>query len=89
MKMSTGTCCPGKDNARKITVGGHQIGVSFLDQIIERAMAHLDAPEEELKAILLREVKVYNYVPSSVEDEYVDALWEEFKKQRARRSGIR
>ncbi len=84
--MSPGACCPGKSAAKRITVGGHQIGISFLDQIIEKAMAHLGAPEEELRSILLREVKIYNYVPSSAEDEYVDAIWEEFVKERARRS---
>ena len=86
MRMSIGPCCPGKSATKRLTIGGHQIGVSFLDQIIEKAMACLEASEEELKAILLREVKIYNYVPSSAEGEYAEAIWEEFQTQRAGRS---
>ncbi len=84
--MQIGPCCPGKTATKRITIGGLQIGISFLDQIIEKAMASPAASEEELRAILLREVKIYNYVPSSAEDEYADAIWEEFVRERARRS---
>lgn len=84
--MPVGPCCPGKTDTKRITIGGLQIGISFLDQIIEKAMAFPTASEEELRAILLREVKIYNYVPSSAEDEYADAIWEEFVRERARRS---
>lgn len=84
--MSTGTCCPGKNLTKRITIGGQQIGISFLDQIIEKAMSHPDASEEELRSILLRELKIYNYVPSSAEGEYAEAIWEEFVRERKRRS---
>ena len=84
--MSIGPCCPGKSATKRITVGDHQIGISFLDQIIEKAMECPDASEEDLKAILLREVKIYNYIPSSAEEEYIEAIWEEFERQRTRRS---
>lgn len=84
--MYTGECCPGKSATKRITVGGQQVGISFLDEIIERALSAEGASDEELKSILLRELKVYNYVPSSVEDEYLDGIWEEFLKERARRS---
>ena len=67
-------------------VGGQQVGIAFLDQIIEKALASEGASEEELKAILLRELKIFNYVPSSAEDEYLRGIWEEFVKERLRRS---
>lgn len=86
MNVSVGPCCPGNSSTKRITVGGHQIGISFLDQIIEKAMARPDSSEDELKAILLREVKIYNYVPPSAEDEYAEAIWMEFVKERTRRS---
>jgi len=86
--MSTGACCPGKSTTKRITIGGQQIGVSFLDQIIGKAMASPNAPEEELRFVLLKELKIYNYVPASAEGEYTDAIWEEFVKERARRSKL-
>lgn len=86
MRMTIGPCCPGKSNTKRILVGGHQIGISFLDHIIEKAMAAAGSPEDELRAILLRELKIYNYVPSSAEDEYIDAIWREFVKERERRN---
>ena len=81
-----GACCPGKTITRLIMVGGQQVGIAFLDQIIEKALASEGTTEEELRAILLRELKVFNYVPSSAEDEYLHGIWEEFAKERSRRS---
>jgi hypothetical protein len=86
MKVPNGPCCPGKTATKRIAVGGQQIGISSLDQIIEKAFASEGAPEAELKSILLRELKIFNYVPPSVEDEYLDGIWEEFVKERARRN---
>jgi len=86
MKTYSGPCCPGKAATKRITVGGQQIGIASLDQIIEKAFASEGAPEAELKSILLRELKIFNYVPPSVEDEYLDGIWGEFVKERARRS---
>ncbi len=87
MSTYTGPCCPGKSATRRITVGGQQIGIAFLDEILEKALSSEEASEVELKSLLLRELKVYNYVPSSVEDEYLKAIWEEFVKERDRRNG--
>jgi len=84
--MPNGPCCPGKTATKRIAVGGQQIGIASLDQIIEKAFAAQGASEAELKSILLRELKIYNYVPSSVEAEYLDGIWEEFVRERARRS---
>jgi hypothetical protein len=86
MKMPSGPCCPGKTATKRIAVGGQQIDIASLDQIIEKAFAAQGASEAELKSILLRELKIYNYVPSSVEAEYLDGIWEEFVRERARRS---
>jgi len=86
MRMSTGSCCPGKKVTKKITVGGQMVGISFLDQILEKALSSEEASEVELKSMLLRELKVYNYVPSSAEDEYLDGIWCEFLGERARRN---
>lgn len=76
-----GPCCPGKRPVRTISVDGQQIGVSFLDEIIEKALDCCDAPEEEVRSVLLRELKAHNYVPLSIEREYLDAVWSEYLKE--------
>lgn len=84
--MSNGPCCPGKTVTKRIAVGGQQIGIASLDQILEKAFAAQVAPEAELKSILLKELKIYNYVPSSVESEYLEGIWKEFVMERIKRS---
>ncbi len=71
---------------RKILVGGQQVGIAFLDQILEKALASESTSEEALKAILLRELKIFNYVPSSAEEEYLHGIWAVFVKERSRRN---
>ncbi len=66
-------------------VGGLDVGISGLSEIFEKGLEHMDAEDGEIKAILLSELKARNYVPSSVEKEYLAALWSEYKKARAQR----
>lgn len=77
-------CCPGKSVVKKISVGGQMIGISFLDRIIAHALELKDLPEDEQRSRMLKELKVYNYVPSSAEDDYLEAVWAEYLKELAR-----
>ncbi len=61
------------------------MGISGVVDIVESALEHLDDSDEDVKAILLRELKARNYVPSGSEQEYLKALWAEFKKLRVQR----
>jgi hypothetical protein len=36
--------------------------------------------EQEIRAALLKRVKVYNYIPPNIEGEYVRALFVEYKE---------
>ena len=56
-----------------------------MNDIMETALTCMDSPDDELKRLLMTELKARNYVPSSVEDEYLKALWTEFKKARVTR----
>ncbi len=47
----------------------------------------MDATDEEQKGILLAELKRHNYVPDSMEREYLEAVWAEFKPLRAKKMG--
>jgi NAD-dependent dihydropyrimidine dehydrogenase PreA subunit len=66
-------------------VGGLDVGISGLAEIFEKGLEHMDDPDYEIKKVLLGELKARNYVPSSVEKEYMTALWSEYKKARVQR----
>lgn len=66
-------------------MGGLEVGISGIGDIIERALEHLDDPDEDVKEVLLAELKTRNYVPGGSEGEYVRALWNEYKKLRVQR----
>ena len=83
-----GACCPGKANVRKIRVGGLEIGIAELDLIIKRALEMKDRSDDELRAFLLEQVKIYNYVPRSAEAEYAEAVWREFTNARESKKGV-
>lgn len=71
--------------SKRLTVGGQEIGISEYDTIMRKALESEHAPDDEIKHIILRELKIYNYVPSSVEQEYLEAMWQAFKKLRDER----
>lgn len=47
---------------------------------MDKALEQRSDSEEETKLVLVTELKARNYVPSSQENEYLKALWKEFKK---------
>lgn len=66
---------------KKLWINGTQIGISRLDAIIlevsELGLEH----EHQIKVALLKRVKEYNYIPSGSEKDYLDAVFEEYKRQ--------
>lgn len=83
--MCGAPCCPGKTSVKKIPVGGQLIGISFLDQIIDRALASEGLSDHELRSQLLKDLKVYNYVPQPAEGDYLEAVWAEYLMERSKR----
>ena len=79
------TGCYRKPPASSMKVGGLDVGISGLAEIFEKGLEHMDEEDREIKSILLTELKARNYVPSSVEKEYMAALWSEYKKARVQR----
>ncbi len=77
--------CYRKPPASSMKVGGLDVGISGLAEIFEKALEQMDAPDDRIKAVLLAELKARNYVPSSVEKEYMTALWTEYRKSRVQR----
>ena len=78
-------CCPGKSVSKRLRVGGQEIGISEYDTIMRKAYELESASDDDIKRVMLRELKIYNYVPSSVEQDYLEAMWQAFKKMREER----
>jgi NAD-dependent dihydropyrimidine dehydrogenase PreA subunit len=82
-----GPCCPGKPDVRQLKVGAESVGISGFDEIMALGLDHVEESDEEQRKFLLVELKKRNYVPKSKEQEYLAALWAEFKKLRAKKKG--
>jgi len=75
-------CCAAEAlrRIRQIPVNGIPTGITMLDECIAEVKMQDLKNESEIRAALLKRVKVYNYIPRNVESEYTHALYEEFKK---------
>jgi small redox-active disulfide protein 2 len=65
---------------RQITVRGNRIGIIGLDEVFQSAKQAQITDEQTLKDFLLQKVKEQNYIPSSVEEDYKNALYREYRR---------
>jgi len=65
---------------RQIPINGIPTGITMLDECIAEVKMQELKSETDIQTALLKRVKVYNYIPPNVEDEYARALFEEYKK---------
>ena len=87
MVIMCGPCCPGKPNTKRLKIGAQEVGIAGFDEIMAKGLEHLDDTDKIQRGVILKELKVQNYVPESVEKDYLDAVWAEFKQIRAKRLG--
>ena len=80
-------CCPDKSKTRRLRIGGQDVGIAGFDAIMAKGLEVLDKTDDEQKRILLEELKKHNYVPSSIENQYLAAVWTEFRHLRAKKRG--
>jgi hypothetical protein len=66
---------------KKLWICGTQIGISRLDKIILEVSELGFEDEDKVREALLQRIKEYNYIPSSSEKDYIDAVYEEYKRQ--------
>lgn len=64
---------------RQVEIGGVVVGISMLDHIIEEVVTMNLQDTRELGFELMKRVKIYNYVPPRVEDQYRVAILQEFE----------
>ena len=72
-------CCPKQSRLKTVLIGDFEVGIAGFDFIMWAGYDAREKSEEDIKATLLAEMRRYNYVPKSVEKEYADALWQEYK----------
>jgi hypothetical protein len=82
MKHDNRPCCAAEAlrRIRQLTINGLPTGICMLDECIAEVKTQEVKSEPEIRAALLKRVKVYNYIPPNVEDEYARALFEEYRK---------
>ncbi len=76
-------CCPAAAARmiRRLALPGGEVGIVNLDSIL-KAVADLRlAADNAIKEELLNRIKIYNYVAPSADNEYSEALLEEYKRQ--------
>jgi len=66
---------------RQIEVGGIVVGLAMLDDSIDEVREmHLDGADR-IADELLKQIKIYNYVPGTAEATYRSALLREYEKR--------
>ncbi|MGB9721505.1 MAG: thioredoxin family protein [bacterium] len=65
---------------KQITVRGNQVGIIGLDEIFQSAKQAQITDEKTLKDFLLQKAKEQNYIPSSIEEDYKNALYREYRR---------
>jgi len=65
---------------RQIPINGIMTGITMLDESIMDVKAQNLGSEPAISAALMKKIRVYNYIPKGVEEEYTRALMEEYKK---------
>jgi hypothetical protein len=77
-------CCPGRTVTKKILIGGREVGITGLDEILWKGLELGDVPEDVRRDFLFRELRARNYIPRNAEKEYYDAIWVAFLEARDR-----
>jgi len=65
---------------RQIPVNGIPTGITLLDECLADVKMQDLKSDPEILAALIKRVKVNNYIPPAVEDNYARALFEEYRK---------
>lgn len=79
-------CCAAEAlrRIRQIPIKGINTGITMLDESIA-AVKELELKSDtEIRDALMKKIRIYNYIPKGVEEEYAKAIMEEYKKSVAK-----
>lgn len=82
MEKNDRPCCPADAlrRIRQVKINGLMTGITMLDECIAYVQDQGCGCEPEIRATLVKRIRIYNYIPKSVECQYADALMEEYRK---------
>ena len=74
-------CCAAEAlrRIRQVTINGHPVGLSMLEECIARVQSEGLSGENEISSALMKQVKIYNYVPPAAEAAYTAAVMEVYR----------
>jgi hypothetical protein len=65
---------------KQLSINGIPTGLCMLDECIAEVKKQNLHNDTEIRALLMKRVKVYNYISPNVEEEYARAILDEFHK---------
>jgi len=66
---------------KKLALPGGEVGIVNLDNILKEVADLKLANDNAIRKELLKRVKIYNYVATSADNEYSEALLQEYKRE--------
>jgi len=75
-------CCAAEAlrRIRQIPINGIMTGITMLDESITDVKNQNLGNDSAISEALMKKIRIYNYVPRGVEEEYARAIMEEYKK---------
>jgi hypothetical protein len=76
-------CCAAEAlrRIRQVKINGIMTGVTMLDESIATVKKQNLQSEREVRDALMKKVRIYNYVPPGIDNEYAEAVMEEYRKK--------
>lgn len=80
----TKSCCPSAAAREivQISVSGTMVGIAQLEHIISKVSAMSLDDEIEIGKALMKEVRIFNYVPPAKDKDYLGSVLFEYYKRR-------
>jgi hypothetical protein len=66
----------------QISVAGKKVGIAQLEAIIVKVSAMDLEDEAVIRKTLMKEVKIFNYIPSARENDYLESIMMEYRNRR-------
>jgi hypothetical protein len=74
------TCCPSSAEVTLVNVGGVKVGLIASGEIFKKLFESGKKPEDVEMEELVKEFSIYNYIPSSAQNDYGETLMKEYTK---------
>ena len=87
MEKYTEPCCAADAlrRIRQIKINGIMTGITMLDESISAVREQNPGSDTAIREVLMKKIRIYNYVPKGVEEAYATAIMEEYKKTVAKK----